>query len=346
MTRQRETWLDGLKGFAILLVVLGHVLSGYLDAWTYPEAFTGFYHVRNWIYSFHMPLFFIISGYTFTLAYYREGKLRKSGFFRQMLNLFWMYVLFCLLQWWVKLLVPDLVNQAYTEETIRNMFREPLGNYWYIYVLFLFYGVAALVRLPGWHPMWGLLLGGISVLAAWGTLEADALTLYRFLYHLSFFFLGTVLCRHREVLKNQKIAGLCAMFLADAFLLYVFLRARNWYGNWKFMIALATSLVMLYQFFNVRRLAEFPLFRLCGKYSLEIYLLHTFFTAGLRTLIPLWGITAPWVSVGLNFVISTGLSLLIAYLAGKTRFMDVVFRPARFIRRICEKKEPDTGKTE
>ena len=24
----REVWLDGLKGFAILMVILGHVLSG------------------------------------------------------------------------------------------------------------------------------------------------------------------------------------------------------------------------------------------------------------------------------------------------------------------------------
>jgi len=72
----REVWLDGLKGFGILLVILGHVLSGYLDAWTFPEAFFSFYPVRTWIYSFHMPLFFLISGYTFTLAYWRDGKLR------------------------------------------------------------------------------------------------------------------------------------------------------------------------------------------------------------------------------------------------------------------------------
>lgn len=46
---KREYWVDFLKGIAIVLVVLGHCdLPGYL---------------RDAIYLFHMPLFFMISGY-------------------------------------------------------------------------------------------------------------------------------------------------------------------------------------------------------------------------------------------------------------------------------------------
>lgn len=57
----RLEYLDFLKGFAIFLVVMGHFL-----AWTFPvDAKPGFaqtfvFHV---IYSFHMPLFFFISGF-------------------------------------------------------------------------------------------------------------------------------------------------------------------------------------------------------------------------------------------------------------------------------------------
>ncbi len=48
--RGRLLWLDALKGIGILLVVIGHV-------WTRGE-------VRDAIYIFHMPLFFLAAGYT------------------------------------------------------------------------------------------------------------------------------------------------------------------------------------------------------------------------------------------------------------------------------------------
>lgn len=330
MSKSREKWLDGLKGFAILLVILGHVLSGYWDANAFPEAWISFYHVRNWIYSFHMPLFFIISGFTFTLAYYSDGKLRTKGFLRQICNLFWIYVLFAVLQWCVKQLVPGLVNEIYTEETLKNMFVEPLGNFWYIYVLFVLYAIGAILRLPKLPGLWALFFGGCAIVAADAHLDWFHLTQYRIVYHLFFFFVGILLCRCRDKLSNPKLMGLSCMFLATATCCYVFAYARNWFANWQVFIALTTSYVFLWQFFKFPRLSEFPLFQLCGKYCLELYLLHTFFTAGLRSLLPLMGITTPWLSVWVNFILSTSISLLLAWLAGKTWVMDAVFRPARF----------------
>lgn len=45
----REAWIDCARGIAILLVIVGHTISGVLS---------------GAIYSFHMPLFFIFSGIT------------------------------------------------------------------------------------------------------------------------------------------------------------------------------------------------------------------------------------------------------------------------------------------
>ncbi len=52
MSKDRILWLDTLKVMAIYLVVLGHIVST-----TYQPDLKGI------IYSFHMPLFFMISGY-------------------------------------------------------------------------------------------------------------------------------------------------------------------------------------------------------------------------------------------------------------------------------------------
>lgn len=52
--RARLAWLDILKGFGIILVVLGHVYQNDL--------------VFDWIYSFHMPLFFVAAGFVYKLT--------------------------------------------------------------------------------------------------------------------------------------------------------------------------------------------------------------------------------------------------------------------------------------
>jgi fucose 4-O-acetylase-like acetyltransferase len=331
MASKRETWLDGLKGFAILLVILGHVLSGYLDANTFPEAYHGLHSLRNWIYSFHMPLFFLVSGYTFTLAYYRDGKLRRKGYFRQLGSLVWIYVLFALILWCVKQAVPELVNDTYTIEDLYSMFTVPLGNFWYLYVLVVFYGIAALIRLPRWPGRWLLFLGGVSIVAAALHLDWYVLTQYRILYHLSFFFVGCLLCRNRRLLGSGKLLGVSVMFLSTAAFFYYFLYCRDWYANWKYAIAMGTCYVYLYQFYHWKKLSGSPFLQLMGKYCLELYLLHTFFTAGFRTLLPMVGIVSPWLSVWINFLLSTALSLGLALLSRRVWVLDIVFRPARFV---------------
>ena len=47
--RKRLVWVDIAKGIAIILMIIGHEISG---------------NIRTFIFSFHMPLFFILSGFT------------------------------------------------------------------------------------------------------------------------------------------------------------------------------------------------------------------------------------------------------------------------------------------
>lgn len=68
---QREKWIDVVRGGAILLVVIGH--SGC------PEI------LYNLIYSFHMPLFFVISGYLYNYDKWNKT-LRFKSFFVNRLN--------------------------------------------------------------------------------------------------------------------------------------------------------------------------------------------------------------------------------------------------------------------
>lgn len=58
---ERLVWIDALRGFAILLVIVGHTSPPF----------------QKLIYGFHMPLFFILSGFIFPLI----GKGKILSFF-------------------------------------------------------------------------------------------------------------------------------------------------------------------------------------------------------------------------------------------------------------------------
>lgn len=51
LSRKRINWIDIAKGIAIVLMIIGHDVT-----------FGG--NVRNLIFSFHMPIFFLLTGYT------------------------------------------------------------------------------------------------------------------------------------------------------------------------------------------------------------------------------------------------------------------------------------------
>lgn len=52
-----------------MCVVLGHVVDGFMTAGLFPVAASIQFGTYRFLYSFHMPLFFMISGFAFSTAY-------------------------------------------------------------------------------------------------------------------------------------------------------------------------------------------------------------------------------------------------------------------------------------
>lgn len=67
---KRIAWVDCAKGIAMFLTILGHTLSS--DGGMTDQI------VRGAIYSFHMPLFFILSAYTFKLSTSNDEFVHKT----------------------------------------------------------------------------------------------------------------------------------------------------------------------------------------------------------------------------------------------------------------------------
>ena len=144
MKGERVDWIDALKAFAIFLVTLGHVFGGLGH---------NRFFVRNLIYSFHMPLFFAISGYVAAyVLLVKNGDVRMSlgevgGFMRRKFHtLIVPYVLFPLLLY--PIFYGRIMGLEYFPLVSKSIFIDNTGA-WFLPCLFLLmlaFAVSALVR--------------------------------------------------------------------------------------------------------------------------------------------------------------------------------------------------------
>lgn len=125
-TKKRIDWIDMAKGCGILLVIMGHCFNKGTP-------------IHNWIFSFHMPLFFILSGYCFHIEKYQSFAAVFRDKFRRLIV---PYLGFCALGGAVSLLIP----QWRGEFTARQVFVDIYCAYptlvhitsiWYLAAVFI-----------------------------------------------------------------------------------------------------------------------------------------------------------------------------------------------------------------
>lgn len=120
--KQRLIYFDITKGFAIFLVVLGHIFNGS--------------RFDRWISSFHMPLFFIISGCLLKYNDYKNISLKE--FIRKRINgLIIPYIYFSILN----TILIFIINRFIIEDLIINILRVLVGQsvyaLWFLPALFI-----------------------------------------------------------------------------------------------------------------------------------------------------------------------------------------------------------------
>ena len=107
---KREYWIDFVKCFACVLVVLGHFYQS-LVASNLAENNLLYKCFNNTIYYFHVPLFFICSGYLYQ-KFSKVNGLKSWGrnAFKKLVTLGVPYVVFSVITWGLKTAFADSVN--------------------------------------------------------------------------------------------------------------------------------------------------------------------------------------------------------------------------------------------
>ena len=145
----RLEYIDCAKGLGILLVVIGHHLKESQE-------------LIHWIYSFHMPLFFIITGYL--LAYRNQIIPIKEALASGAKTLMYPFFTFSfvVIVWWIAFIV---VLQAHPEEPLGNILLRTVTTYGYHAMWFLptLYIAGTVSKTYRHHSRWVLLLGSAAV---------------------------------------------------------------------------------------------------------------------------------------------------------------------------------------
>lgn len=110
MDKTRKHWADVLKGIGAIFVVAGHLVNYNSD-------------LKIYIYSFHMPLFFFISGY----LYQYQDNIKKFGF-RKIKSLLCPYFLFGLLSMVISFLLDG--NVLSKRDILKSYFFFNGSFYW------------------------------------------------------------------------------------------------------------------------------------------------------------------------------------------------------------------------
>lgn len=126
---KRLGWVDYAKGIGIFLVVLGHTLRGLVTSSILDSA--AVQAVDQWIYAFHMPLFFFLSG---LFIHRSSGKPFKTFLVEKLQVIAYPYIVWSVLQEVFRVasgrnigLVVDLWRIVY----------QPVMQFWFLYVLLL-----------------------------------------------------------------------------------------------------------------------------------------------------------------------------------------------------------------
>lgn len=133
---ERADWVDYAKAIGIILVVYGHVARGLINSGIGLE-FESYKIVDSIVYSFHMPLFFFLSG----LHFFRSLD-RRSGtglILNKVDTVFYPYVLWSLLQGGVEVFLSSYTNGKVSVSEVLVLLWSPRAQFWFLYALFLIF---------------------------------------------------------------------------------------------------------------------------------------------------------------------------------------------------------------
>ncbi|MFN6462010.1 MAG: acyltransferase family protein [Nostoc sp. DedVER02] len=321
-TKRKIDWVDYTKGIGIFLVVLGHTLGGLRDS-SILESSQGLKLIVDWIYAFHMALFFFISG-----LFVQRSLSTKP--FRDFVSskiavIVYPYFLWSILQSLLQIFGSRYANTKIPLSSIWKIVYNPVMQFWFLYslfIIFVLYGIAYKLKVsPVIFFIGSTLVSYLDTLGVnfgdWSVLEA--------VIHCSVYFsLGVIFGSSTLMLTADKVNTYMLILISLSGYLAVALAVKLQINQNYFFtpiiafIGISASIAMgiLLSQLNV---ASF--IKKWGLLSLEIFLAHVIFTSVFRLgLYKIFNFTEPITHIVLGTIIGLYAPIALAIICRRVGF--------------------------
>jgi fucose 4-O-acetylase-like acetyltransferase len=276
--------IDRAKGFAIVLVVWGHIYLG--NAASPPPQWME--DSRGVIYSFHMPFFMYLSGFVYFMTSGPDRFLKAPAAyiakrFDRLLVPFIAFGLIVVLSKYAMTAIAP-VDDGVSDlgsglmKVIANTPDNPSLSIWYLLVLFLYCLVTPLLWRLGGRTLALILLVGVL---GWVFALPEAYYLKRIGIYYLFFGLGGVFAIYRE-----RLLPFIARFWIPALLAFAVGIFSMWRHPGFMLVSGLLSIPALHALFLQPFWAKDRLLLTLGSYSMAIYLMNTLFIGATKVIYP------------------------------------------------------------
>lgn len=329
--RKREKWIDVCKGFTIFLVVFGHVIDSYFGKSLFTQYNPYLKYIRFTIYSFHMPLFFMLSGYLYyKLDTVQDFRQYTRLILKKVCNLGIPYIVFSLIFGTAFILFSKNSYHAISYTDLLLIPIKPILQYWFIYVLFFIFIIVPLLDMIT-DNRWLILLILIIARIAVKYFGIKIYMVNMVSYYCLYFYFGSMLHLILGLgnIQRKKV-------LITNILLYILLNLVLYIYNVNYeiltiLLAIMGSLMIINMIKLIKPNRAFYKINLClGNFSYEIYLIHRVFSFA-ATLVVLKFTN----NLLINLITATAVGIIVPFivklLSNKFAFIKFFFVPSKYI---------------
>lgn len=300
LVKTRYFFVDNLKIAACILVVLGHFFMSMVASDIIPQNSLYNYLLQT-VYSFHVPLFFVCSGFLYQKSN-RVHSLRPylKNVSQKLLDLGVPYFTFTIITFVIKCVFQNSVNTK-NDDFFNTLFVNPTAPYWYLYALFIFFLIIPCVnsKKHAWY------LFGVSVVLkiVYIVCSVNSVALPYILSsvtgRLIWFAGGMLLSFYIEKLSRLRFlkAEALALIAIGVALSVLFYRQTNNSEIIKTVVGvlLTTGSVFAAVAFEMPKTRN--LSKKLTPYFMPVFLMHTIFAAGVRILLLHFGINNVFIHI-------------------------------------------------